>query len=105
MSVSSTVLLSAGTLLLVHAAYSLQHYRSLLQDLEESTIIENSDPLPMDVWIEMGMGFGAILISELTRNNLKPIKQASQQPMSAAAFVTRDFDIYTSRARGFKKES
>jgi len=119
----SRLLTATGILLLLHAAYSLQHYRSLLQDLEESAtgvssdvvldvlLLESSSAgiyhrIPVDVWVEMGLAFVLLLFSELTRtgSSLQPVSNkggAPQKPMMAAPFVTRDFDIYSSRGRGF----
>lgn len=115
--VFSNILFVTGSLLLLHAAYSLQHYRSLIQDLEEASsgvsmdvevtdsIVHNRVP-PIDVWIELCLAFGVLLVGELTRtgSSLQPVavsRGVKQKPMMAAPFVSRDFDIYTSRSRGF----
>lgn len=108
--------MATGTLLILHAAYSLQHYRSLIQDLEESSSgvsidVEVTDSSiyrvpPLDVWVEMCLAFGLLLVAELTRpgSSLQPVavmsKGIKQKPMMAAPFVSRDFDIYKSRSRG-----
>jgi len=44
----SKVLLTTGALLVLHAAYSLQHYRALIQDLEESATGISSEVLLVD---------------------------------------------------------
>jgi Membrane magnesium transporter len=113
--VVSKMLMATGTLLLLHAAYSLQHYRSLIQDLEEASTgvsmdVQVTDSTvyrvpPIDVWVEMCLAFGILLVAELTRtgSSLQPVtvsKGVKQKPMMAAPFVSRDFDIYTSRSRG-----
>jgi len=116
MSVSK-ILTATGTLLILHAAYSLQHYRSLIQDLEESATGISSEVIddgggtvyripPIDVWIEMLLAFLILLLAELTRtgSSLQPVSNKGgvpQKQMMAAPFVTRDFDIYASRGRGF----
>lgn len=117
----SNALLVAGSLILFHAAYSLQHFRSLIQSLEEASTGVSVDILdasvmdgtalhhyripPMDVWIELGVAFFLLLIGELTRTTLLPAavqKGRRQKSLVAAPFVTRDFDIYSSRgSRGF----
>ena len=115
----SKLLTATGALLILHAAYSLQHYRSLIQDLEESTTGISSEVIddgsggstiyripPMDVWIEMLVAFTILLLAELTRtgSSLQPVSNkggVQQKPMMAAPFVSRDFDIYSSRGRGF----
>lgn len=119
MSSLNRVLTATGILLILHAAYSLQHYRSLIQDLEESATGVSTDVVeersavyripPVDVWVEMLAAFAALLLSELTRtgSSLQPVSDdrggAPRRPMVAAPFVTRDFDIYASRGRGFAR--
>ena len=113
----SKLLTTTGILLILHAAYSLQHYRSLLQDLEESTTGISSDieagngthriP-PVDVWVEMLLAFAILLLSELTRtgSSLQPVSNKGgipRKPMMAAPYVTRHFDIYARRGRGFNR--
>jgi hypothetical protein len=116
----SKILMATGTLLLLHAAYSLQHYRSLIQDLEESSSglsidVEVTDSSvyrvpPVDVWVEMCLAFGILLVAEFTRtgSSLQPVATSKggikQKPMMAAPFVVRDFDIYTSRSRGWTSQ-
>jgi uncharacterized membrane protein len=125
-------LMILGCFLVIHAAYSLQHYRSLIQDIVESStglsldVDEASVPVvvvaasesqqqqpivynmpPMDIWIELCIAFVLIFISELTRSGssfqravLRKGEKSNQtynKSMMAAAFVSRDFDIYTSR--------
>lgn len=113
--VVSKILMASGSVLLLHAAYSLQHYRSLIQGLEEATAgvsmdVEVADSAvyrvpPVDVWIELGLAFALLLIAELTHpgSSLQTVAASQgvkQKPMMAAPFVSRDFDIYTSRGRG-----
>ena len=115
----SKLLTATGALLILHAAFSLQHYRSLIQVLEESATGISSEVIddgatgstvyripPVDVWLEMLLAFTVLLLSELTRtgSSLQPVSNKGgvpQKPMTAAPFVTRDFDIYSSRGRGF----
>jgi hypothetical protein len=120
----STILMAMGSLLLLHAAYSLQHYRSLIQDLQEASsgvsidveVTHESDSTvhqrvpPFDVWIELCLAFGVLLVGELTRtgSSLQPVavgKGVKQKPLMAAPYVSRDFDIYTSRNRGLTTKS
>jgi Membrane magnesium transporter len=99
---SSTFLLTTGTALLFHAAYSCLHYRLLLRDLQDSGVLimteGDPDPAssllhhhqetaatggaafspslpPLDVWIEVAMAFFMILFSEFCRfgSSLQPI--------------------------------
>jgi len=99
-----------GTLLLLHAAYSCSHYRELLQQVEESAVDETTlvqlPKLPLDVWVEVIVGFVLLLCSELVRagSTLRPVvntpsSNKKHQPLMAPAYVTRDFDIYSTRAK------
>jgi hypothetical protein len=111
----SKIVSTTGALLMLHAAYSLQHYRSLVQDLEESATGISSDVMdeavgvaseyripPTDVYIEMILSFVLLLLSELTRtgSSLQPVV-SPQKPMVAPPYVSRTFDIYTTRSKGF----
>lgn len=135
----STLLLVIGCVLILHAAYSLQHYRSLVQDLIESSTgisidvdeasavvgdIANSvssssipqilaEPTvtyripPFDIYVELGMAFVMLLVSEFIRPGstmqravaVKGEKsiQSQTKPNIGAPFISRDFDIYTTR--------
>ena len=106
---SSTLILTFGALLLCHAAYSCLHYRELLRDLEDAGY-EGSPGLipPADVWMEVAAGFVIILGAELTRlgSSLRPVSTREKilrgkkmTPLAAPAFRSRDFDIYTTRAK------
>lgn len=116
----SKFLAIAGALLMLHAAYSLQHYRLLLQDLEESATGISSDVMmeeatgeaseyyqripPLDILIEMILSFVFLLVSELTRtgSSMQPVV-SPQKPMIAAPYVSRSFDIYSTRSKGLLK--
>jgi len=106
---SSSLILTVGTLILCHAAYSCLHYRELLRDLEDAGYEGNSGMIPpADVWMEVTVGFIAILGAELTRSgsSLRPVSTRGKilqgkkmTPLAAPAFRSRDFDIYTTRAK------
>jgi len=114
----SKILTATGALLMLHAAYSLQHYRSLVQDLEESATGISIDVVmeaeagsgaaseyripPTDVYIEMLLSFVLLFVSELTRtgSSLQPVV-SPKKPMIAPPYVSRSFDIYTTRSKGF----
>lgn len=108
----SRVLFTLGAVLLLHASYGCSHYRELLQELEESAVDESSlaslPQMPLDVWIEVVVGFMSLLLSELTRggSTLRPIhktdtssrsKNKEAEPLMAPIYRTRDFDIYSTR--------
>jgi len=115
---SSSLMLSKsmftiGSMLLLHASYSCSHWRELVQEVEESSndveLISNLPALPLDVWIEVGLGFCLILVSELSRGGsaLRPIMGGGSnkkggkgpEPLMAPIYLTRDFDIYSTRAK------
>lgn len=125
---SSQVILSVGALVLCHAAYSCLHYRELLRDLQDAgfeaasaapdegaaAAAANGATMvmipPADVWVEAAAGFLIILASELTRtgSSLRPVSSSRQgaaagqtkmTPLAAPPYRTRNFDIYTTRAK------
>jgi Membrane magnesium transporter len=133
---TSSVLFYLGTILILHSAYSLLHYRELLQEIQDSTLGSSlssspagsagagsssapgssigggggsvSDPpdLPVDVVVEVVGGFLLLLVSELIRpaSALRPIANNSSSAQQggrvvAPPYVSRDFDIYSTRAK------
>lgn len=107
---TSTILLFIGSVLVLHAAYSCLHYRELVTDLEESgqmlteTPASSTSSLPLDVVVELIIAFGLILCAELTRkgSGLQPVtSQMRTKPLMAPSYVSRDFDIYTTRGSAF----
>lgn len=111
----SNFALSAAVVLLLHAAYSLQHYRSLVHDLQEEGHDASTTALPAippDVRIELGLSFGILLLSELLRVVLTPVvvrpgvavKSVGGASNLPPPYITRGFDTYTNRARGFAEK-
>ena len=98
----SFLLSTVGGVLMLHAAYSCLHYRSLLQDMD---LIEQHHeyPIPpMDVYIEVAVAFALILVGELTgigKLQSVDIFAATRKPLIAPAHRTRDFDVYNNRSR------
>lgn len=109
MANSSRIFLIVGGLLLCHAAYSCLHYRELLRDLQDAGYeVSAAAPLPpWDVWCEIIAGFFILLGCELTRSGsaLRPVSTRGAlgskkfAPLVAPAYRSRDFDIYTARAK------
>jgi hypothetical protein len=108
---SSQFLSVAGSLLLLHAAYSCLIYRELVQELQlESGGAQEVTVPPLDVYVEVALGFVSLLLSEFIREAslLRPIQsyQSSSSknntPLMAAVYMTREFDIYATRARGLQ---
>jgi len=110
----SSLLLSTGVLLFLHAAYSCLHYQELLLGLEESGLegggmgaASNSAVPPLDVCVEVLAGFCIILLSQLIRSGsaLQPISNSDtsakrpRQPLAAPPYRTLDFDIYSGRGK------
>ena len=110
----SSIFLTIGGLLLCHAAYSCLHYRELLRDLQDAGYegSNSSDTTaaiimipPLDVWAEIAVAFVIILLAELNRSgsSLRPARGAKKKmtPLAAPIYRTREFDIYTTRAKAF----
>ena len=102
---SSQLLSITGAVLLIHAAYSCMTYRELVQELQESGAQNVPDPEtpPLDVLIEVAVGFLSLLVAEFTREGsmLRPIRNYQNKfPLAAPVYKTRDFDIYTTRGKG-----
>jgi Membrane magnesium transporter len=107
------IALTLSVVLILHAAFSLQHYRSFMQDILEDNksaiIVEDAHniSIPVDIWVELTLGFLILAISELsTRGSmLQPVLCKGKRPaiFVAPPFVTRDFDIYETRARGLQR--
>ena len=94
-----------GAFLMLHAAYSCMHYRSILQDLD---LLELESKSPMDVYIEVAVAFFLILAGELI--GMGPLqsvevlasneaKLEKKQPIVAHPHKTRDFDVYSNRSK------
>ena len=90
-----------GTVLLLHAAYSCLHYRSLVGDIDDIMPIP-----PLDVIGETAAGFLFLLIGQLMAlGQLVPvsISGGKRKCLTAPAYRSRDFDIYSNRARAMKR--
>ena len=99
----SSLLTAVGSVLMIHAAYSCLHYRSILQDLD----LEDTFSIPpMDVYVEVGMSYFILLLAELLRTgSFQPVEvavkvnQPKRKTLGAPAYQTRDFDIYRNRSK------
>jgi hypothetical protein len=106
-----------GSLLMLHAAFSCLHYRSILSDLDLDESTADADyrfPIPpMDVVAEVGIAFFIVLLGELaTIGSLQPVEvittsksggngsSKQRRPFQAPAYRSRDFDIYAKRGKG-----
>jgi Membrane magnesium transporter len=91
-----------GIVLLLHAAYSCLHYRSLVGDIEDNIM-----PIPpLDVMAETAAGFLFLLIGQLMRSRqLVPVSitGGKRKSLAAPAYRSRDFDIYSNRAHVMKR--
>lgn len=79
-------------------------YRELVQELLESgaSDVPNPEVPPLDVLLEVAVGFLSLLVAEFVREGsmLRPIQSyENQMPLAAPVYKTRDFDIYTTRAK------
>jgi len=126
---TSLILKGTGAVLMLHAAYSCMHYRSILQDLDllssdndassgdEASATEDSTTTtmmipPVDVYIEVAIAFFMILAGEListgllqsvelfhTSTSTTSTTKRKHKSLAAPAYRTRDFDIYTNRSK------
>ncbi|KAL3897988.1 MAG: hypothetical protein SGARI_006782, partial [Bacillariaceae sp.] len=98
---NSFIISTIGGVLLLHSAYSCMHYRSLLQDMDligEQDDTQNEYPIPpMDVYIEVAVAFGLILLGELISvGKMQPVDifaSKDRKPLMAPPYRTRDFDV------------
>ena len=103
------LLKAKGAFLMLHAAYSCMHYRSLLQDLD---LLDTTSESPLDVYVEVGLAFFLILIGELM--SMGPLSSVEvvfdnatssttntkkKTPLAAHPHKTRDFDVYSNRSK------
>lgn len=98
---------------MLHAAYSCMHFRSILQDLDLQDDPTYAMIPPMDVYVEVAVSFGMILLGELISigSSLQPVDiifastnntttcSKKRKPLVAPAYRTRDFDIYFNRSK------
>jgi Membrane magnesium transporter len=112
---TSSVLFYLGTILILHSAYSLLHYRELLQEIQDSTLgttlsssigssagagsssaigvgeggVPDPPDLPIDVVVEVVAGFLFLLVSELIRpaSSLRPIANNSSSAQRGGRVV------------------
>ena len=95
----ATVLTSTGMLLILHAAFSCQQYRSLVTDLGDAYSVP-----PVDVVAEIGLAFLLCLAGQLVGvGSLLPIKGGRK--LMAPAYVTRDFDKYSHLKQALAKKA
>ena len=100
-----------GALLMLHAAYSCMHYRSILMDLDlldaAGAGASSSDMMipPLDVYVQVGVSFFLVLLGELlAMGPLQTVEvleksSGSRKPLAAPPHKTRDFDIYSNRSK------
>lgn len=99
----ASILKATGAVLMLHAAYSCMHYRSILSDLD---LLETTSGAPTDVVIEVGLAFFLILVGELI--GMGPLSsvevvggstKTKKKTLLAHPHTTRDFDVYSNRSK------
>lgn len=103
----STTFTLTGSLLLLHAAYSCLHFKSLLQELEipfESGAAGSRQVPPPDVYVECAFGLVVLFVGQLLGPGAgawQPCVTAGttkRRSLAAPAFKSRDFDVYADRS-------
>mmetsp|Transcript_23513 Transcript_23513/g.66531 ORF Transcript_23513/g.66531 Transcript_23513/m.66531 type:complete len:97 (-) Transcript_23513:108-398(-) len=91
-----TATTTTSILLMLHAAYSCLHYRTIYEDMFDLQL-----KIPIDIYIEIGISFTLLLINELmTMGKFQTVTiQADHQRLDAPTYMTRNFDIYTHRGK------
>jgi len=93
-----------GLVLLLHAAYSHLHYRSLVSAATVAGFDIPSE-IPMDVVIEVFLAFCLCLMGQVLGSGpFLPVRvvghsKASTRELSAPLYRTRGFDIYCHRGK------
>jgi len=93
-----------GVLLILHSTYSCLHYRSLALAADLS---DTSSP-PADVIFEVFLGFAVCLVGQLMCGPFHKVRAGGfllgsihkrSAEIIAPAYRTRDFDLFTTRAK------
>jgi Membrane magnesium transporter len=109
-SSTGTACTLTGFVLLLHAAYSCLHFKSLLQelDIEVDAGFGGRTVPPLDVQVECLVALLIVFAGQLLgpgQGTWQPcltttsITGAKRRPLAAPAYITRDFDIYADRSR------
>lgn len=99
---AKSAITTAGVLLILHATYSCLHYRSLAIAAD---LADTASP-PVDVVVEVFLGFALCLVGELMCGPFHEVKMSggpggkrNRGEILAPSYRTRDFDLFTTRAK------
>ena len=95
MSLSASLMRFAGVALILHSAFSCLHYRGLVEELPDMQIP------PLDVKIELGVGFLLTLVGQIMA--VGPVRSIMGSKGMISQYKTRDFDHYQNRAAAMYK--
>ena len=89
-----------GLLLILHAAFSCQQYRTLVASMPSASIP------PSDVVAEVGLGFVLCFLGQLLSagSSVQPIVGPQHKTLVAPPYQTRDFDKYHHRLHLLRKQ-
>jgi hypothetical protein len=91
-----------GIVVLLHAAYSNLHYRSILSSSTLDLLQYGINPTspPIDVVLEVLIGFSLCLVATLIGSGpfTKVIGEGRDQ-IKAPLHISRDFDLFCTRAK------
>ena len=101
---SLRLLTPLGIIVLLHSAYSCLHYRSIISSsaLEDFLLEKGYNELspPKDIVIEVILGFLFCLFGQVSAaGNFLPVVGTGRIELRAPAYVSRDFDLFCTRAR------
>jgi hypothetical protein len=91
-----------GMIVLLHAAYSNLHYRSILSSSTLDVLQYGINPAspPIDVVIEVLIGFSLCLMATLIGSGpFTKVTGEGRNQIKAPPHISRDFDLFCTRAK------
>ena len=97
----STLLNYVGVALILHAAYSLKHYNTLV----EATVSVSALKYPMDVLVELAVAFILVVLGQMMMLNLRNIRKlpSVQGKTYDESTSESDFMLFNSRRSNLQK--
>lgn len=99
---STSMMNYLGIVVLLHAAYSNLHYRSILSSSTLDLLQYGINPTspPIDVVLEVLIGFSLCLVATLIGSGpFTKVTGDGRDQIKAPMHVSRDFDLFCTRAK------